>query len=262
MSGFDAWIAANLTEVRAGTGYDFDFATLPSGYAEIGSGSLTFEVQGDILGDAADEALRFDGTNYVQDSSAPINLWGGIANPQGTVIAVFKTAVTSGTMCLWTCTRSDSRRQFQFYLQPQGSASDVIGVTIRSVTSSGNVFNQIGSGVRYSDDEFHFIAMVQAADGTGVQIYVDGTALTMGTPFTAGTATADYWWPDCLPGSGSAERFGAFIPPGNSQIFDGDLSLLGAYEEAMTAQDVADLQATREPGLVKNTRRRRRVFAV
>ena len=202
------------------------------------------------------------GIGYFSTSAANAAL---NATTTGTIIFSWKTGVslTAENQWLWAQGRDNSGAQIMgFYLNAAGGIRFVIAVN--GFSSNSLIMTPDVAG-EYDDDTWHFAAIRQKADTTGIELYVDGSWLAV-TNAALGTSSVDDWH-DYFESVVLVNRFrfGRASNGTATGLQEGESSHISFYSSALTDVQVGNLYnawLSSIPFDVKTVRRNgRRLFS-
>lgn len=167
---------------------------------------------------------------------------------EGVIIASIRVAVSTNTRPQYIFTtgrRINGAAQMELRLNSDGNLSFWV-VPNGFGSNSLNAFPT--SSIELDDDEWHFVAVRQKADGTGPELYVDGSWLAT-TVNTLGTATEDDFFSTFHTAIGGLiDSFALAAPSANSSLADdrwwnGLQSHFAIFGSALSDVVIADLYA-------------------
>ena len=178
--------------------------------------------QGMIGWNPDDPMYYFGPSASMELDSVPTSL--SSASTTGAIVFMFKLTQPNITSQRTVLHFGDgSNETIEIYIQGTGSGSKLV---CRITSGSGNYYEVVGSA-NLMDGVDHWVVLQQ--DGSGIDIYVDGTLDASATNSTAGTGTSADWIDDvgtwsagaCHIGtqSGSTNEFRGYI--GNVAYFNG-----------------------------------------
>ena len=118
--------------------------------------------------------------------------------------------------------------QLNFSVIPNGFSANALRVDTTALTA-------------VDDNEWHFFLIRQKADGTGPEIYVDGSWAAV-TRTVLGTATLDDWWQSFdVAVSIDAFRLGRSSATTSPQLVNGEMSHFAIWDSALSDASVNSL---------------------
>lgn len=216
--------------------------------SEISTGTAISYSQTGII-DAAVDSLRINAGIIL---SAPGHMVHGKAtqsctgHTEGTIILVFQTAsagiATSGVFVVQNTTGA---RKLE--ARVRGGANDDFFFQMEEGSNNCQVFC---ADTTVNDGEPHIVVIRQKADGTGVEVFIDGTIDKVTSISTAGTYTSDSWFEDVFGVLTSGDNTYVGSLYGASNKFDGYIGAVAATDVAISDANLSLLME--ESGLADN----------